>query len=63
MAESGIDADTIEARLKQASANCHVYFLVATLEYLARGGRIGGASALLGSVLQIKPILMLDDGK
>jgi DegV family protein with EDD domain len=42
---------------------CHVYFLVATLEYLARGGRIGGASALLGSVLQIKPILTLHDGK
>jgi DegV family protein with EDD domain len=42
---------------------CHVYFLVATLEYLAKGGRIGGATALLGSVLQIKPILALRDGK
>jgi DegV family protein with EDD domain len=33
------------------------------LEYLARGGRIGGAQALLGSVLQIKPILTLREGK
>ena len=42
---------------------CRVFFLVATLEYLAKGGRIGGAQALLGSVLQIKPILTLRDGK
>jgi DegV family protein with EDD domain len=42
---------------------CHIYFLVATLEYLARGGRIGGASALVGSVLQIKPILSWVNGK
>jgi DegV family protein with EDD domain len=62
-AESGVDADSIETRLKLTAANCHIYFLVATLEYLSRGGRIGGASALLGSVLQIKPILMMDDGK
>jgi len=40
-----------------------VYFLVDTLEYLARGGRIGGAARLLGSVLQIKPILSLQGGK
>jgi DegV family protein with EDD domain len=33
------------------------------LEYLAKGGRIGGATALLGSVLKIKPILALKDGK
>jgi DegV family protein with EDD domain len=38
------------------------YFVVATLEYLRRGGRIGGASALVGSALQIKPILQIQDG-
>ncbi|WP_126426138.1 DegV family protein [Brevibacillus marinus] len=37
-----------------------VYFLVDTLEYLQKGGRIGKASALLGSLLNIKPILTLD---
>jgi DegV family protein with EDD domain len=45
------------------SSQCRVYFLVDTLEFLARGGRIGGASALLGGVLQIKPILRLHDGR
>lgn len=37
-----------------------VYFVVDTLEYLQKGGRIGRASALLGSLLNIKPILTLD---
>lgn len=44
-------------------ARCRVYFLVATLEYMAKGGRIGGASALLAGVLQVKPILTLRDGR
>jgi DegV family protein with EDD domain len=40
----------------------HTYFSVATLEFLRRGGRIGRASALLGSVLQVKPVLCIRDG-
>lgn len=62
-AKAGVDADTIVERVEAMSKHCRVYFLVSTLEYLARGGRIGGASALLGGVLQIKPILRLHDGK
>ena len=62
-AQQGLDADTITARVESMAPCCRIYFLVATLEYLARGGRIGGASALLGSVLQIKPILTLVDGR
>jgi DegV family protein with EDD domain len=62
-AEAGLDAAQIEARLQNLIRRCRVYFLVATLEYLAKGGRIGGAAALLGSVLQIKPILTVRDGK
>lgn len=62
-AEAGADADTIEARLRDMAPRCRIYFLVATLEYLAKGGRIGGASALLGGVLQIKPILTFRDGR
>jgi DegV family protein with EDD domain len=62
MAASGTDADTIEARLNNMIPRCRLYFLVDTLEYLAKGGRIGGASALLGSVLRIKPILTFRDG-
>jgi DegV family protein with EDD domain len=62
-AEAGVDADTIVTRIQNMSQRCRIYFLVDTLEYLARGGRIGGAAALLGGVLQIKPILRLHDGK
>ncbi len=40
-----------------------VYFVVDTLEFLRRGGRIGGAQALLGSVLNFKPLLELRDGR
>ena len=44
-------------------ARARIYFLVDTLEYLQRGGRIGGAQALVGSILQIKPILAFLDGR
>lgn len=40
-----------------------IYFYVDTLEYLQKGGRIGMAKALMGSVLQIKPILLFKDGQ
>jgi fatty acid kinase fatty acid binding subunit len=59
----GVDADTVENRLKEMIPRNRIYFLVDTLEYLAKGGRIGGATALLGSVLKIKPILALIDGR
>ncbi len=40
-----------------------IYFLVDTLEYLQKGGRIGGAKALVGELLQVKPILTIRDGQ
>jgi DegV family protein with EDD domain len=43
--------------------NTHAVFVVDTLEFLHRGGRIGGAQRLVGSVLSIKPLLHLVDGK
>jgi DegV family protein with EDD domain len=61
-ASEGLDADTIQARVLQMAARCRLYVVVDTLEYLARGGRIGAASALLGTVLQVKPILSFADG-
>jgi len=59
----GEEADSIEYKIKQLIPRNRVYFVVDTLEYLAKGGRIGGASALLGSVLKIKPILILNNGR
>ncbi len=62
-AQEGTDADTIVSRLKEWIPRGHIFFLVDTLEYLQKGGRIGGAKALLGEMLQIKPILCLQDGQ
>lgn len=62
-ADEGKDANTIIEDLRQLSEREVVYFLVDTLEYLHKGGRIGNASFLIGSVLQMKPILGVDDGK
>ena len=59
----GENADSIENKIKQIIPHNRIYFLVDTLEYLAKGGRIGGATALLGSVLKIKPILSLSEGR
>ncbi|PWH17240.1 MAG: hypothetical protein DDG59_08360 [Anaerolineae bacterium] len=62
-AQEGVEADEIVCRIHEMIPRCQVFFMVDTLEYLAKGGRIGGASALLGSVLQIKPILTFKDGR
>jgi DegV family protein with EDD domain len=62
-AQGGLDVEAIERRIYGLTARCRVYFLVDTLEYLAKGGRIGGAAALLGSVLQLKPVLTLEKGR
>lgn len=62
LAAAGEAADRIVEHVMRLVERCRVYFLLDTLEYLQRGGRIGGASALLGSVLQIKPILTVRDG-
>ncbi len=61
-AAAGESADVIEGRLRSFMARGRIYFLVPSLEYLIKGGRIGGASGLIGTVLQIKPILTFSDG-
>jgi DegV family protein with EDD domain len=62
-AQEGAQADAIVSRLNEWIPRGHIYFLVDTLEYLQKGGRIGGAKALLGEMLQIKPILCLQNGQ
>lgn len=59
----GLDPADLLQRVTNLSRRGRIYFLVATLDYLARGGRIGNASALVGNAFQIKPILTLEDGK
>ncbi len=61
-AKEGMDADTLVAKVKAMASRQRVYFIVDTLEYLYKGGRIGGAKMLMGSLLQVKPILQLTDG-
>ncbi len=52
------------ATARQTISRMHFYFVPVSLEYLRKGGRIGGAAALLGSILNIKPILFVNkEGK
>jgi DegV family protein with EDD domain len=59
----GVEISEIITRIEDMSKRLKIYFYVDTLEFLRRGGRIGGAMALAGSVLQIKPILVFKDGQ
>ena len=61
--EAGQDADNIVAGLEALIPRLRTHFVVATLEYLQRGGRIGGAAAIVGQLLQVKPILTIRDGR
>jgi len=56
-AEHGADLDAVERAARETRENLGLWFAIDTLEYLKRGGRIGGASAWIGSTLKIKPIL------
>ena len=56
-AEAGADVDAVVEAVRSARETLDIWFCLDTLEYLRRGGRIGAAQALLGSALQIKPIL------
>ena len=63
MAKAGASADEIEAKVREMIPRGRIYFLVDTLEYLAKGGRIGGAKKLLAELLEIKPILTIREGQ
>ncbi len=54
------DCKTVAEKAKEQTG---VYFTLNTLEFLQRGGRIGGAAAFLGTVLNLKPILELQEGQ
>jgi DegV family protein with EDD domain len=60
--EAGASREEIVARIEEIKTKMHIFFVVDTLEYLAKGGRIGNAKAFLGTLLKVKPILVLKDG-
>jgi len=59
----GTTDEEIAALVERFHADCGVVFTVETLEYLQRGGRIGRAAALAGSLLNVRPVLTIQDGE
>lgn len=62
MVSQGEGIEAILAELERMRDGMHVYFILKHLDYLARSGRIGKASHLVGNLLDIKPLLVLEDG-
>lgn len=62
MAEEGRPVEDIVAELEDMKARTWVYGVFESLDYLRRGGRIGGAAHLVGSLLSIKPVIVVRDG-
>jgi DegV family protein with EDD domain len=60
LAREGASLQEAAERAREARANLKILFAVDTLEFLRRGGRIGGAQAWIGSTLKIKPILAIE---
>ena len=61
-AEQGASAEEVLSVVDGCLARTEVYFVVDTLEYLEKNGRIGRAQAFLGTLLNVKPVLSLGDG-
>lgn len=61
-AAAGAPVEDVVAAAEEMTRHTRFLFTPMTLEYLRRGGRIGNASALLGTLLQIKPVLTVVDG-
>ena len=61
--QAGANLDEAAALVRRAMTQAHSVMLLDTLKYLAKGGRIGKAQGLLGSLLSVKPILTLKDGE
>jgi len=59
---AGATCQEIAEQIEEIKRRMYILFVVDTLEYLAKGGRIGNAKAFLGTMLKVKPILILQDG-
>jgi len=62
-AAAGTGLEQLVAAAEDRTSRTRVYGVLGGLEFLQRGGRIGGAQALLGSLLSIKPVIMVKDGE
>lgn len=63
LAKTGGDLQSLAAAARGFVGDVHLLVLFDTLKYIARGGRIGRAKALLGSILNVKPLLGIKDGE
>lgn len=61
MAAAGKTRSEIVTALEQQRSRTRIYFIVESLRYLYEGGRLGGAQALIGSLIQIKPVIWFDN--
>ena len=61
--EAGSDLKEVVALAEKAHTRTGIFFAVDTLEFLHRGGRIGGAQRFIGTALNLKPILAVQEGK
>lgn len=62
-AQAGADVDAVADTARRTAAAAQTFYVVDTLEYLKRGGRLSSTQALVGNVLRVKPILTMVDGR
>jgi DegV family protein with EDD domain len=62
IAAQGGDLETVAEAIRRMAPNIHIIFFADTLEFLQKGGRIGRAAAIAGSILSLKPLMRLDEG-
>lgn len=62
MAQTGATFDTIEPRLQEMRHHQSIYFLIDSLDFAVRGGRVGVLRSAMASLLNIKPIMTVEDG-
>ena len=59
--EEGLSFEAVQTKLEQGLYNCKIFFVVSTLEYLQKGGRIGLVASLFGNALNLKPIISCNE--